>query len=212
MKKLLSTVAASILMANAAIAGNPAPAMIVAAPVAAPAAAVDWSGFYLGGMVSFDSGPTTAHTISTGTDFDPDELDPATNYGVFAGYNKQMGSFVLGGELAYSTGTYAGVSYPGTEWDYMADVKARAGFSLGRALVYGVAGYSFSNLTTGPSDYSATGVSLGAGVDFMVTNRIFVGAEYLSRNLKGVNQTTPGSNVRIDGVIQSAAIRIGMKF
>ena len=52
---------------------------------------MDWSGIYAGGLVSFDSGPTTAHAISTKPDFDPDELDPATNYGVFVGYNKLLG-------------------------------------------------------------------------------------------------------------------------
>jgi len=111
--------------------------------------------FYLGRMLSFDSRPTTAYTISTGTEFDPDMLAAATNYGGFVGY-------------------------------------------------------SFSSLTTGATDYSATGVSYGVGV--MITDRIFLGAEYLARDLQGVNITTPGSDVRIDGVIQSAAIRIGMKF
>ena len=68
---------------------------------------------------------------------------------------------MLGGELAYSTSTYVGVTYPGTEWDYMADLKARAGYSLGSAMMYGVVGYSFSDLTTVASDYSATGLSYG---------------------------------------------------
>ena len=211
--KFLSTAAACCFISSTALAGSSVPVSVAPVAVAAPvAAATDWSGFYFGGLVSFDSGPTTAHTISTSTDFDPDELDPATNYGVFAGYNKQMGSFVLGGELAYSTGTYVGVAYPTTVWDYMADVKARAGYSLGRAMVYGVVGYSFSDLATGPIEYNATGISYGAGVDFMITDRIFLGAEYLSRDLKGVNVANPGSDVRIDGVIQSAAIRVGMNF
>ena len=213
MKKLFSLTAASILMATAAVAESPAPVVNVLTPIAAPAAAaIDWTGFYAGGMVSSDSGPTTAHTISTGINYNPDELDPATNYGVFAGYNKQMGSFVLGGEFAYSTGTYVGVAYPATEFDYMADIKARAGFSLGRAFVYGVVGYSFSDFRTSTDEYSATGMSAGAGLDFMVTDRVFVGAEYLTRDLHGVNQTIPNSLARIDGIIQSAAIRVGMKF
>ena len=46
----------------------------------------------------------------------------------------------------------------------------------------------------------------------MVTDRIFLGAEYLSQDLQGVNITTPGSDVRIDGVINSAAIRVDLIF
>ena len=54
MKKLLSTTAASLLMATAASAGNPAPVVNVVAPIAAPVpAAIDWTGLYAGGMVSF---------------------------------------------------------------------------------------------------------------------------------------------------------------
>lgn len=215
MKYIIALATTGCVVASAVFAGTPGPAPqvnnVVVAPIAA-AAATDWSGLYVGGLVGFDSGTTTAHTISTNTDFAPDTLANATNYGAFVGYNKQFGSFVVGGEAAYSTGTYAGTAFPASTWDYMADLKARGGYSFGRAMVYGVVGYSFSSLADGVSDYDASGLNYGAGVDFLVTDRIFIGAEYLVRDLQGVNTTNPGSDLRLDGVIQSAAIRIGINF
>ncbi len=142
MKKLLSTTALALGLASQALAGNPAPAPAPTMPVAPPvaAAASDWSGFYAGGLVSFDSGTVSAFTndipgISR-------TLESNTAFGGFVGYNRQVNNLVFGGELAYTTGNIPVTGLLSSFVTDRVDAKGRLGYSFGSAFVYGVVGYS----------------------------------------------------------------------
>ncbi len=208
MKNLLTTTALALGFASQALAGNPAPAPAPAMPVAPPVAAAvsDWSGFYAGGLVSFDSGNTAA--FSNNIPGISRTLDPTTAFGGFVGYNRQVNNMVFGGELAYTTGDIPITGLANSFVTDRVDAKGRLGYSFGSALVYGVVGYSWATTSDASTLYPAAGLNYGVGIDYMINDHIFVGAEYLMRDLTG---SDVGVN-RIDSTINSATIRAGYKF
>lgn len=210
MKNILLASVAAVSFGSVAIAGAPGPIATVApVSIAAPVAGVNWDGFYAGGLVSFDGGATDAYINNIL--FSSTSLDATTAFGAFAGYNKQMNALVFGGEIAYTTGDIVNSAFPAEHYGDRIDLKARAGYSLGRAMVYGVVGYSFAEYNTVSGDiHPSTGLNYGAGVDYMVTDRVFVGAEYLMRNLSGTGVSAPQN--RADTDLSSAGIRVGINF
>ena len=198
MKTFLASAVAALLVTagSAAFAGNvvPAPAdPYVAAP--APVVAVDdWTGFYFGGTLGWAMGETVG----------VDDFDGLL-YGGFAGYNYQFDNdFVLGAEVAASTGELeydgGGVFDP----TYI-DLKARAGYAMDRALVYVSGGYTFANFTGGNE---GAGFNVGAGVDFLVFDNVFVGAEYIYRDIEDT-VANPAAWQDQFGTIQA---RVGITF
>ena len=210
MEKMLATTALALGFASQALAGSPAPApapaVTVAPPVAAAAAASDWSGFYVGGLVSFDSGDVTSFVNNVQITNLP--LVSTTAFGGFAGFNKQMNNLVFGGELAYTTGDIPVTTLANSFVTDRVDAKGRLGYSFGSALVYGVVGYSWATTSDTGTLYPAAGLNYGVGLDYMINDHIFLGAEYLMRNLTG---SDVGFN-RIDATINSATLRAGYKF
>jgi len=186
MKKILLTAIAGVLSATTA-------------------AATDWSGPYAGGMVGLNSGDF-AYEFGTGGD----DIEGQT-FGAFAGYNVQTGSFVFGGELAYAVGSVHGVQPQNESAEYTdaLDLKARAGYSAGSALVYGFAGYSsgtwdnYGNTTT-----SADGNNYGVGVDLMISDSMFVGVEYITRDMR----SDLGNGNAAIGTFSTINIRAGIEF
>lgn len=180
MKHLLATTAAALIVASgsAALAGSVAPATVepvIAAPMPAPAN--DWTGVYFGGTFGWATG-TTTDDADVEYDFD------GTVYGGFAGYNYQFdNNFVLGGEIAASTGEREYDDTGDTFDATFIDLKARMGYAMDRALVYVSGGYTFANYDD-DEDSESTGFNVGAGVDFKVTDNIFIGAEYIYRDLE----------------------------
>ncbi len=208
MKNLFLTSAITLGCASVAMAGASGPVAPVApVSVAAPvAAASNWSGLYAGGLVSFDSGTVSAFTnnipgISR-------TLDPTTSFGGFVGYNRQVNNLVFGGELAYTTGDIPVTGLLNSFVTDRVDAKGRLGYSFGSALVYGVVGYSWATTSDAGIVYPAAGLNYGVGLDYMINDHIFVGAEYLMRNLTG---SDVGVN-RVDATINSATLRAGYKF
>ncbi|MCB1330563.1 MAG: porin family protein [Maritimibacter sp.] len=175
MKTLMTTTLAAVLAigGTAAFAGNvvPAPAdPYVAAPVAAPVTVNDWTGPYFGALGGWSMGDRTG----------VDDYDGLL-YGGFAGYNYQFdNSVVIGAEVAATTGEQEW-GLGGTRDATYIDLKARLGYGMDRALVYASGGYSFANYSGGDE---GAGFNVGAGVDFLVTDNIFVGAEYIYRDIE----------------------------
>jgi outer membrane immunogenic protein len=130
--------------------------------------------------------------------------------GVILGYGVARGAWIFGGELAWSKGEVNN-DY-GAEFGYrkMLDVKARAGYAFDNLLVYGTVGISDTrwNEFSGPEN-QGRGLLLGAGVDYLVTRNLFVGAEVVTRDLRSdYNGTT--DEVRAD--LNTLTLRLGLKF
>jgi len=196
----LIALGSAMVIAGPAAAGGIAPVVVEPAPVIIPApvaVAADWSGFYGGLSYSQTMGSLDAGAGAT-------DFEDGTAPGAFAGYNWQNGNFVFGGELAYHaisdselTGT------PGTELSSAIDLKGRLGYAAGRVMPYLALGYSSATLDVGADSFDLTGASYGIGVDFLVTDNIFVGAEYLQRDLSGDGYEADPSTL---------GIRVGYKF
>ena len=88
------------------------------------------------------------------------------------------------------------------------------GYSAGSALIYGVLGYSTATTVESPGnvDIDTNGINYGVGVDYMVSDRFFMGVELLQRNLDGDYTSSGFPGWTFDGRSQSVSLRGGFKF
>ncbi len=204
--KLLLTLAITAASTTMALAGGPITVADDPVPYVAPATAAptDWTGFYAGLGYGRSSGDI---------DFIPAparELDDGTATSVFLGYLWQRNTLVYGAELAYTKLNDATVTGFASEVDSSVDLKGRVGFAANRALFYGVLGYSMASYDEGLGDWDPSGMSYGVGVDYLATNRLVVGLEYLARDLNGDDPLGSAQEVDID--LDTISLRVGFKF
>ncbi len=141
----------------------------------------NWTGIYAGAQV----GASDLSVFGIG--------DTGTTYGLHLGYDHDMGSFVLGGELDYSTVEY---NFLGVTGDVdTTRVKLKGGYDAGRTLVYGVLGYVDIDAGT----LSEGGYTLGIGMSFKATDHILIGAEILhdSIDVQGIGIDVDSFNFRV---------------
>lgn len=166
---------------HAALAGGPVataeePVLVAPAPEMRPSQ--DWTGLYLGIQATLYSGAETV--ITSGADaytFD------GILGGVHVGYDRDFGQLVVGGELAFETGDI-GYEFADTggaatfSLDRSISLKLKAGFDLGRVLVYGTLGKTRATIgnTTGPDD-TADGNLFGLGLTALISEKIAGGVE-----------------------------------
>lgn len=207
MKRLAAVLLISTASVGSAFAGN---IDIPVGPVAAvemPTPQDDWGGLYLGGMVSFDSG--VWDTFEFGELEIVDTID-STLYGGFAGFNFQRNALVFGGEVAYSAGSanWDNGNDSGTFDQSFIDAKARVGYAMDNILVYVVGGGSFVSINNG--DDTLAGFNYGAGAQMKFDSGMFVGVEYLMRDLTG--EYTPNPDWTYEYGEHSIAARVGWQF
>jgi predicted porin len=160
-------IATMMLSASAAQAGGPvvvADDPVIVAP--AEPAAMDWTGFYAGVSAisgSFDNGTADFNT---------------SGFGVQAGYLRDLGTVVLGGELSYSKGDF-GSSAPASDWD-ATRLKLIGGYDAGRFLPYAFVGMSKFDINEGPG-FSDTMANYGVGAKVALgqSGKFIAGLEYL---------------------------------
>lgn len=173
MKSAIISVAV-LLSAGAAYSGGyqapvveTAPAPAVAADRAAPGA--DWTGFYAGVQYGQGNAEVSAHGMVDGSPVTASADQDFDAYGLHAGYQRDFGQYVLGGEIDYNRleGENEG------EADLWR-LKGRAGVDLGRFqpyVIFGLAHYSEPGL-------SENGAVYGLGVDYRIADRFTAGVEY----------------------------------
>lgn len=178
--KTLMTASAILVSAAAAQAGSLAEPVVEPAPTVAyvePApTGGDWTGGYAGlsfGAIQSELG---------GTD------DNGQSYGAFAGYDYDFGRFVLGGELDYQAAN--DLSVGGVDIDDMTRIKLRGGYDLGQTLIYATLGAERASTSLGDAD----GGVAGLGLDYKVTERMTVGAEYLAHRWTDIGGTGVDAN------------------
>ncbi|PIE09914.1 MAG: hypothetical protein CSA72_09815 [Rhodobacterales bacterium] len=170
MRKLTFLSAVLAVTAGAALADGMAqvsPTTTLIAP------ASDWSGAYVG----LSAGTGQAENKGTNAEVD------LNTYGVFAGYNYDMGQYVIGAEVSYDQIDIEGCRSCD---DRVMRVMARIGYDAGRALPYLTAGFASLDLENGGND---NGFAYGVGADFKVTDRIVVGAQYIQHDFNDFNDT-----------------------
>lgn len=179
-------------------------AKIAIAVMLPTASFADWTGGYAG----LSLGQTSDAEYAEETSF---EIDDSSSVGGFAGYQIQNGMLVFGGELALSGASDAVIlSTPDFEVDPpIIDIKGRVGYSFGDVLAYGVLGLSFITLSDGDTDLDGRGTGVGLGVDYMISDSVTVGAEYLTRRTSGEDDDT---DEEFDIDLDSFSLRASFRF
>lgn len=192
-----------------AVTAPPAPPIAEDLPASTP---FTWSGPYLGvsGGGSWLSGDFTLGGVRSQESFDGGVL------GAFAGFNHQFdNNVVLGveGDIGYTwnESDVQGLGNAGT--DVNGAVRARVGFAIDRALIYGAAGWTAASGYTdipGVTKDSGTmnGYTLGAGVDYAITDKMFGRVEYRFNDYgkQGIGPST------FDVKENRVTIGVGVKF
>jgi len=195
--KLLSTAAAFALVAAPALAGglsDPVVEAPVAVPTPAPVyVAPDWTGAYAGGQIGL--GTVTAE----GGNFDED--GDGFLAGLHAGYNHDFGQFVLGGEIDIDLGELS-IGDGDDKIDQVARLKLRAGYDLGRTMVYATAGGAAANAEIGGTEYSDTGAFAGLGVSHRINDNYVAGGEVLFHQFDDFDDT----GIDVDATTASARV------
>ncbi len=169
-----------------------------ATPIESPVSIYNWSGFYAGANLGAE------FLRDTGTNAGlRRKMNSASAFGgVQAGYNFQNGPWVYGVEadIGYGhpskTKTF-GANTMKIEQGVSGTVRARAGYAIDRALIYGTGGLAVANFDTTVSngvvsqkaDKTRAGWVVGGGVEYAVTNQISVKGEYLYENFGKMDKT-----------------------
>ncbi len=197
---VVATFVATAASAGTIVAPTPDP-VIMPTPVFATSY---WDGFYVGAAVGWSTGDMVIY---------PAAGDPSDGfgYGGFIGYNYVMdGGFMIGGEVAGSIFNFDPTSGATGVDGTMFDAKLRVGFEMDRALVYASGGYSMLSgdyLSTPATPIEGTGWNVGAGIDYLVTDSVFVGAEYVYRDI-----TDSAATPAWESQSHAFTVRAGIKF
>jgi outer membrane immunogenic protein len=159
--------------------------------------AFSWTGFYLGGELGWmQTDPSyTTGAVLLGTPFAVSSTSSRNglSYGGLAGYNYQVGNLVVGVEGDFEGWTVGTIHETALTGDFLtahskwgASIRGRLGYAVDHALFYGEGGAAFvSNETSIPTtgisiggDGARAGWTVGAGVDYAITNNWFTGLEY----------------------------------
>jgi outer membrane immunogenic protein len=182
MAKLLASVAALAVVTGSAIAAD------LPVPIIEPVPqAFSWTGFYAGAAAGYAFGDAE---VNIGEPKDRNFDVDGWTIGAFAGFNWQAWrSFVTGIEADVDWTDIqgdesVGGGHVGADVNWQGSIRGRVGYAFNRALLYGTGGFALADIDTdvpgGGDDGSGTewGWTLGAGLDYAVTDRIFLRGEY----------------------------------
>jgi outer membrane immunogenic protein len=229
--------------------------------VTSPSSAFDWSGFYVGVNGGY-AGGTFEHPLDVDVDLLETTLDAVSGTldvtaggfvgGVQAGYNADLGGFVLGiegdiqasnvdGRVSISGVDEAGVIGDagdtlnvdaGTSLDYFGTLRARAGATIGNALIYATAGLAYGHTTSSinasingvdllddalTSKNDRWGYSVGAGIEYALADNVTFKTEYLYTDLGSENLYTgpiffEDTAMTLDSTVAFHTVRAGLNF
>jgi opacity protein-like surface antigen len=162
---------------------EPAPVMIeTAAPIGT------WAGGYAGAQLGWGWADTDTSDVDSNDDGIIDSVQNTVDQigedgdgvlgGIHAGYLWQNQQFVYGVEGDYD---FADIELDDDGGDIkgIGRLKLRAGYDLGRTLIYATGGAAYGSARLVGEDYNDWGWFAGAGVDYLVTDAVSVGAEVL---------------------------------
>ena len=222
MKKLLCSSVALLALTGASFAADlpskKAPAVMAAAPLA-----YSWTGAYVGASVGVGSDHST---------FDYNTPNVPSNgngalFGIQAGYNYQIGSFVAGLEANADIGNIrGGAPCPNTAYScrhkesFSGALRGRLGYAIDRLLVYGTGGVAFANIREGSVSSSlvfagqtkgAAGWTLGAGLEYAFTNSLSARLDYAYSSYGAKNYLIDTPTV-IRAKVHSNVVKIGLNY
>lgn len=204
MRKLLLIASTLVLMPATAFAADLPSATaaqnsnLTAMEMASPSRVVDWTGAYVGLHVG--GGRSSVDWTYTSNSSTADHNGAGVIGGVQAGYNYQVGQWVVGAEADISASGIEGkTDCPNAAWscetsiDWLGTARLRLGYAVDRVLLYGTGGLAVGKVTANdhdkspPTDYSQsatmTGWSAGAGVEYALGDGWSVKGEYMHADL-----------------------------
>jgi outer membrane immunogenic protein len=215
MKQYLLAGAAAVAMmiaGTAAVRAADLPAPEVPMVAAAPAAAYDWTGFYVGLNVGYAWGEFDGGSNRQG--FGGRDIDGIIG-GAQVGGNWQWDKFVAGLETDIQ-GTGFDSSNSGKfkpEGGIFGTVRGRVGFAFDRFLVYGTGGFAYSdvNIKKNNDDWK-WGWTAGGGVEAAITDNISVKVEYLYADLGDDTVRVRGDRFKYDYTQNVVRVGVNYKF
>jgi outer membrane immunogenic protein len=208
----VNRVLAALLLSAAPCAVQAADQPIVSPLDAAIAnSAHDWAGAYVGVNAGYAFGEFD--TEGAAALDDPTYSGKGALGGFQIGYNKQLGSLVIGveGDLqaaGIEESTTGGGATTTTSLDWFSTARGRVGYAFDQTLLYGTGGLALGGVETsvsgaggGSDDKVLMGFAAGAGVEQSVTDNISLKAEYLYVDLqdKQFETGTNDTNAQWDG-------------
>jgi len=180
--------------------------------VAAQQASPAWNGFYAGLNAGGMFGNTSASFAGPAGPGGFSGAGSGFVGGAQAGYNYQIGSFVVGleGDIQYADfGGDDRFDFDGdgildddfNTSDWFGTVRARAGVAFDRALIYATGGFAFAD--------NATGWTVGGGLEYAFTNNLSAKIEGLYVNLDQ-DDNFPGLD--LDNDAEFGVVRAGLNF
>lgn len=210
MKKLIMGAALLCASASGAMAADLS-VPVSADPAPAPYAAThDWTGFYAGVVSGFGGARSLTHNFGDAIlDMDGVLL------GGTIGANWQIDDFVLGAEGDLSWSSLNGYANPTTlNENYFGTIRARAGYAVDDLLVYATGGFATTNLHadtgTAMTDTSFYGWTIGAGLEYAITDALSVKGEYLYSKYADKDVDLGGTNFNIG--LSASTIRAGLNY
>ena len=201
------------------------PAPVVESPV------FDWSGAYLGAAVGyvFQHPTEVAAFDPAGNRFSNRYVTGADGFvgGIFGGYNADWNGFVFGveGDVDYADSsetreTFGGTALTSMDLGLHGSLRARMGYAFDRTLVYVTGGLAIADLEYGVTDATGsatntstkTGYTVGAGVDFAVTDALFLRGEYRFTDYGSDALSTAAATYDFDTETHIVKVGLGYKF
>ena len=203
-------------------------------PVYAPAQPADiWTGFYFGGQAGLGVGDAYGEVagfpgINAGTDIS------GGSYGLYGGYNWQVGNAVIGFEGDYNWADVSGDTFCGaggfavncrSELSWSASAVARAGYAVGRHMFYAKGGAVWADLDT--TVYQPLGAgfiaggdthlgwTLGMGYEFAFTRNFIMRIDYTHMDFGSERHTLGGAGglpVNVDATFDTLKVGAAFKF
>lgn len=164
------------------------------APMFSSTTASSWGGFYAGVSGGYGWGTTSNSPEFAGGDVDNNSS--GWTVGGQAGYNMDLGGFVIGGEadLQWANIGYSDDAPGGGDFDADIDVfgtlRARVGVPVGQVMPYGTFGVAYGRGSATVDDGVTTtqtanhfGWTAGVGIEAQATANLSIKAEYLYLDL-----------------------------
>lgn len=177
--RILTTASIIALTAAPVMAGSMAEPIVESQPMVQTVPVMsssDWTGGYVGGQLGYGN-----------IDADVEDGDGFLG-GLHAGYQQDLGTWVVGGEVDYDWADIDLDNDAGS-LENVGRVKARAGYDLGSTLVYGTVGAAYADAEVGGTSFSDWGWLAGVGVDYRVTDAVSVGGELLYHKFDDFDDT-----------------------
>ncbi len=190
--KFLLTTAAAVAMSGAAFAADLPTSKGPPVYAPPPPPIFTWTGAYIGAQL----GANFARS-AVGIPLYPAYFginDTSVSVGGKIGYNYQFGQFVAGiegaGAAVFNSGSHLSGGPPGelyhTRQDFAGDIVGKAGMAFDRFLPYVKGGVAFAGLTDmhfiplagGSVSTARAGWTVGAGIDYAITDNWILGVDY----------------------------------